>query len=412
MDTVASLFAMKHDKLYENAFICKAILRSLPPLVKKYVLQLLYIVLPVTTSSLQDADSDSKNKSAIDRLIELRVFMKVVDRKKETTYLLNPTFQKNLRLHINCGLLPRQPIAAVTFLSLEDLDIYAARQWECFLLHLINSAEAAVTTKSFSCSMMKVVLRIRGILSQRDTEGPRLTKSGFEFLLMDTNAQLWYIIKEYISNSEDRGVDSVDLISFMLELSFLVTGEAYNVNTLDDIQRATLKDLANLGLVKLQQETKDSWFIPTKLATNLSISLSCASPRNEYVMGYIVVATNFKLYAYSASKLHREILSLFARLEYPHPNLIVGFITKDHLDIAFQNGITSDQAIKFLDMQIVLYLQQHAHPRVAERVASVPENVTHQVVGIASKYGLDGTYSFRRRFPIKDDLKHGRRGND
>jgi len=73
----------------------------------------------------------------------------------------------------------------------------------------------------------------------------------FVLQLMDTNAQLWYIIREYISNSEvaltfllnnifaicvvcalvhphlvqERGVDAAELISFMLELSFHVIGE-------------------------------------------------------------------------------------------------------------------------------------------------------------------------------------------
>lgn len=375
MDMVASLPAIKLDKLYENAFICEAILRSLPPLAKKYVLQLLYIDVPVTASSLQEwvlADGASKHRVAVDRLIQLRVFTETVDRKKEATYRLNPMFQMNLREHIvHGGVLPREPMAAnitVRLPSLEELDNYAAQQWECFLLHLINSAEAEVTTKSISASMMKVFQR--GLLSQsqRDREGARLTESGFQFLLMDTNAQLWYIIREYISNSEDRGVDSADLISFLLELSFHVTGEAYNINTLDDVQRTTVKDLADLGLIKLQQGRKDSWFIPTKLATNLSISLSDASSRKQ---GYVVVETNFRLYAYSTSKLHCEILKLFSRVEYQLPNLIVGSITKENLYKAFANGITADQIISFL--------QQNAHPRVAERVPSVPENVTDQI---------------------------------
>lgn len=33
----------------------------------------------------------------------------------------------------------------------------------------------------------------------------------------------------------------------------------------------------------------------------------------------------------------------------------------------------------FLDLQIISFLQQNAHPRVAEKVPSVPENVTDQV---------------------------------
>ncbi|XP_012452699.1 protein POLLEN DEFECTIVE IN GUIDANCE 1 [Gossypium raimondii] len=70
---------------------------------------------------------------------------------------------------------------------------------ECFLLQLISSGQAEKST-SFSSFMMRIFQR--GLLRQRDKESPRLTESGFQFLLMDTNAQLWYIIREYISNSE------------------------------------------------------------------------------------------------------------------------------------------------------------------------------------------------------------------
>ncbi|CAL5412215.1 unnamed protein product [Camellia sinensis] len=314
--------------------------------------------------------------------------------KKETTYRLNPTFQINLQKHIiHGGVLPREPMPSnitVRLPSLEDLDAYAAEQWE---------------TTNFSSSLMKIFQR--GLLSQRDKEPPKLTESGFQFL--------------------ERGLDSADLISFMLELSFHVTGEAYNMNTLTDSQRNVIKDLADLGLVKLQQGRKESWFIPTKLATNLSISLSDTSSRKLMMgrslllslqfraysdqchaargslEGFVVVETNFRVYAYSTSKLHCEILRLFSRyarnlldkyfrlfydeassiwreycsgcigswVEYQLPNLIVAAITKENLYNAFENGIMAEQIISFL--------QQNAHPRVAERVPSVPENVTDQI---------------------------------
>ncbi|CAN0910710.1 General transcription and DNA repair factor IIH subunit TFB2 [Linum grandiflorum] len=249
--------------------------------------------------------------------------------------------------------------------TLSELETYALDQWECFLLHLINSGQSDKVT-SFSSSMMRVFQR--GLLSQRDKEPARLTESGFQFLLMETNAQLWYIIREYISNAEERGVDPVDLISFLLELSFHITGKAYNLNTLTDVQRSAIKDLADLGLVKLQKGRNESWFIPTKLATNLSVSLADSSTRKQ---GFLVVETNFKMYAYSASKLHCEILRLFSRVEYQLPNLIVAAITKESLYNAFENGITAEQ--------IVSFMQQNAHPRVAQKLPTVPENVTDQI---------------------------------
>ncbi|OVA13234.1 Transcription factor TFIIH subunit p52/Tfb2 [Macleaya cordata] len=375
MDMVAALPALKLDKLYDNTFICEAVLRSLPPLAKKYVLQMLYVDVPVTAKSMEEwvlADGFSKHRVAIDRLIQLRVFLESTDRKKETSYRLNPKFQGNLQKYlVHGGVLPRDPMSSsitVRLPTLEELESYALNQWECFLLQLISSGQAEKTT-NFSSSMIEVFQR--GLLSQRGKEAPRLTESGFQFLLMDTNAQLWYIIREYISNSEERRVDPADLISFLLELSFHATGQAYNITTLNEVQRSIIKDLADLGLVKLQQGRKESWFIPTKLATNLSVSLSDSSSRKQ---GFVVVETNFRLYAYSTSKLHCEILRLFARIEYQLPNLIVGAITKESLYSAFDNGITSEQA------SIISFLQQNAHPRVADRAApAVPENVTDQI---------------------------------
>ncbi|KAL9443520.1 hypothetical protein AB3S75_016811 [Citrus x aurantiifolia] len=110
-----------------------------------------------------------------------------------------------------------------------------------------------------------------------------------------------------------------------------------------------IKDFADLGLVKLQQGRKESWFIPT-------IADNC---------GFVVVETNFRMYAYSTSKLHCEILRLFSKIEYQLPNLIVGAITKESLYNAFENGITAEQ--------------QNAHPRVADRIPSVLENVCDQI---------------------------------
>ncbi|XP_010540813.1 PREDICTED: RNA polymerase II transcription factor B subunit 2 isoform X2 [Tarenaya hassleriana] len=323
----------------------------------------------MSSSARPFSDGVSKHKVAIDRLIQLRILSEAVDRKKETSYRLNPTFQSNLRKHIIYGgVLPREPLPsnnAIKLPSLQELETYALQQWECFLLQLINSAQADKLI-GISSSMMKIFQR--GLLTQRDRDGPRLTESGFQFLLMDTNAQLWYIIREYITNAEERDVDPADLISFLLELSFHATGEAYNINTLTEVQRNTIKDLADLGLVKLLQGRKDAWFIPTKLATNLSVSLADSSARKE---GFVMVETNFRMYAYSTSKLHAEILRLFARVEYQLPNLVVAGITKESLYSAFENGITAEQIISFL--------QQNAHPRVADRIPSVPENVSDQI---------------------------------
>uniref|UniRef100_A0A453DGS3 RNA polymerase II transcription factor B subunit 2 n=1 Tax=Aegilops tauschii subsp. strangulata TaxID=200361 RepID=A0A453DGS3_AEGTS len=233
--------------------------------------------------------------------------------RKEVSYKMNNKFQANMQKYlVSGGCLPREPLPfSVTgrLPTLVELENYALDQWECFLLQLINSSQVEKGT-TFSSSMMKTFQR--GLLSSRDGEAAKLSENGFQFLLMETNAQLWYIMREYISSAEERGVDPTDLISFLLELSFHTQGAAYSLSTLTEVQRVAIMDLMELGLVKLQQ-------------------------------GIVVVETNFRLYAYSASKLHCEILRLFSRVEYQLPNLIVGAITKESLYGAFDNGITAEQ---------------------------------------------------------------------
>ena len=75
------------------------------------------------------------------------------------------------------------------------------------------------------------------------------TSRRFQFLLMETSSQLWQIIREYISIVEDRGMDAEKLLSFLFELSFHGTGQAYNVNTLTKMQLKVVEELVVLGLV-------------------------------------------------------------------------------------------------------------------------------------------------------------------
>lgn len=138
MDMVAALPAMKLDKLYDSTFICEAVLRffimflciffqtfgfnvskckyyfysldgfylfyrrSLPPLAKKYVLQMLYLEIPVTAKSMGEwvlPDGMSKHKVAISRLLQLRIFIDVVDRfAKEYPLKSKIIYSKSVKL--------------------------------------------------------------------------------------------------------------------------------------------------------------------------------------------------------------------------------------------------------------------------------------------------------------------------
>jgi transcription initiation factor TFIIH subunit 4 len=80
--------------------------------------------------------------------------------------------------------------------------------------------------------------------------------------------------------------------------------------------------------------------------------------------GFIVLETNYRLYAYTGSlfpmytvvkknanaddadnPLQTAVLNLFVSLKYRFPNLVVGSITRDSVKKALANGITAQQVL-------------------------------------------------------------------
>ncbi|XP_024515556.1 general transcription and DNA repair factor IIH subunit TFB2 [Selaginella moellendorffii] len=373
MDLVAScLTAARIDALYASKWTCQAVLRSLPPLAKLYVLRLLYLDAAVPDKMLLEwikGDAVAKHKNAVDRLVQLRVFLPE-EKKKETHYRVNPKFQEQLRLALSTGLgTPRDPLPpdiAVRMPSAKELDDYATEKWESVVLQLVNFASPDGPSASTNGFIVQLFQKADLLTSGQD---PKITPAGFQFLLLDRNSQLWRVIREYVQYAEARQIDTGELIRFLLEIGFYSVGEPYSMDSLPNSQRNFAEELAMLGVLQLQKGMKDRWFIPTRLATGLSASLSESSAWQTE--GFIMVETNFRVYAYTSSKLHIETLHVFVRTEYVLPNILVGSITKESVNGAFASGISADQIIKFL--------QQHAHPFVAQKVPSVPETVCDQI---------------------------------
>nr|AAX27959.1 unknown [Schistosoma japonicum] len=65
-------------------------------------------------------------------------------------------------------------------------------------------------------------------------------------------------------------------------------------------------------------------------------------------VGYILLETNFRLYAYTDSPLRTALLSLFSKIRARFPNLVVADITRDSVREALIRGITANQILSFL----------------------------------------------------------------
>ena len=175
-------------------------------------------------------------------------------------------------------------------------------------------------------------------------------------------------------------MDSVDVLSFLFMLGSLELGQDYSTANLTATQLQMLDDLNDFGIIYRRSPQSDR-FYPTRLATTLtsdagalpnadaSISNSSAGPGSG--KGFIIVETNYRLYAYTQSPLQIAVLALFCRLIVRFPNMVTGKLTKESVQRAISYGITSEQ--------IITYMAAHAHPQMQKNNPVLPPTVVDQI---------------------------------
>ena len=71
---------------------------------------------------------------------------------------------------------------------------------------------------------------------------------------------------------------------------------------------------------------------------------------------FLVVETNFRVYAYTSSELQLAILSTFSEIDKRFEHMAVAKITRSSVRRALQCGIDSEQ--------IITYLREHSHAQM------------------------------------------------
>eukprot|EP00744_Colponema_vietnamica_P021476 GILI01030698.1.p1 GENE.GILI01030698.1~~GILI01030698.1.p1 ORF type:complete len:445 (-),score=89.02 GILI01030698.1:57-1391(-) len=367
---ISTLTPISIDRLYEDAASCQAVFRSLPPVAQQYVLRLLYLDQPFAVKVLlpwvrQDAQSLLQQRQALHKMVGLRIILQAENSGTgpDATFKINPVFQHQLRHIIAQGPLKYLPVAKKdkNQPSIQDLDDYAKDSWETVLHYMVGSTSVPVPSDGI------VDLLVQCNLIQHDAENRvNITPAGFQFLLKDTVSQMWKIILMYVETAESRNLVRNEILSFIFNLSYAQLGMSYSVKELTDSQRIFLMDLVEFGLV-WQREESSSRYYPT----HLSLMLSQGSVSVQEAEGFIIVETNFKLYAYTSSDLQVALLSSFLQLDYRLPGFVVGTITRESVQKALVLGITAKQIANFL--------VKHCHPLVLKQEAPVPENILDQL---------------------------------
>jgi len=287
--------------------------------------------------------------------------------------MLNGTFRANLRMALSGG---GQPWTMSAYLEPDPkgrdvsfLDQYANERWETVLHYMVASSQQG----GISADAVRTLLQA-GLMCPDESQdnAPVITRSGFQFLLMERSSQVWYFILQYLDSVASRGMSLVECLSFLFQLSFSQLGKDYSTDGMSQGLVQFVQHLREFGLIYQRKRTSGR-FYPTRLALNIcSGDREGGSEVTSVKDGYIVVETNYRVYAYTDSSLQIALLGLFTEIQYRFPNLSVALITRESCRQAFRGGITASQIIRFLN--------QHTHPQsLVSAGPPIPPTITDQI---------------------------------
>lgn len=370
------------DRLYNHPATCLAVYRELPSLAKNYAIRMLFLDQPLPQAAVAlwvKKDSQRDHDGCVSVLAGLRLWHSQQLQGGLQGYILNPVFKDNLRMALLGGgavwpdegstLGPDRHAR-----DIESLDQYAMGRWEVILQFMVGSPSATVSQD------LAQLLVQAGLMKSDAGESPYITSSGFQFLLLDTASQLWYFTLQYLTVAQSRGMDLVEILSFLFQLSFSTLGRDYSVEGMSDSLLTFLQHLREFGLV-FQRKRKSRRYYPTRLAITLAAGVATQSSSSSLAnmaatpgtgeAGFIVVETNYRIYAYTDSELQIALVALFSEMLYRFPNVVVAQVTRESVQQAIANGITADQIIHFL--------RTRAHPVMLRQIPVLPPTITDQI---------------------------------
>ncbi|TGZ84132.1 putative TFIIH and nucleotide excision repair factor 3 complexes subunit [Ascodesmis nigricans] len=396
-DYLESLPPITFRRLYQQPATTLAIFRRmLPNLAKVFVTTLLYNETPIPQADLEVWARPESSREREDALGKLRRLFIIKEENGQIS--LDPAFKKNFRLaltgggdHHSFGVPVRTPEKKK--IDLQFLDQYAAKQFDTILHFMVQTASNVHPSEG-----VKHLLVTSGLMERHGGRSePTITQNGFSFLLQAGNAQIWVLLIQYLEMSETLGMEKTDVLHFLLMLGSLDLGRAYAVETLTQTQKSMLADLRDYGVV-YQRKTTSDCFYPTRLATTLtsdssglrSVSESfnaaltvhdpsasttippAPSSLGPVEKGFIMIETNYRIYAYTSSPLQIAVLDLFCNLSSRFPNFVTGKLSRRSIQSAIKLGITADQ--------IIDYLRTHAHVQMRKiSVLVLPPTVVDQI---------------------------------
>lgn len=281
--------------------------------------------------------------------------------------------------------------------SADELDRLGSERWEALLLAILHPPSTplplAIATElaplrgeASGATTLQDLLAAAGLIEEYDSaletvddgsddaEGAELpictsgngrcwrtSHEGKSYLLEPPSSQVWRVVLAYVSLCRKISPAAHDsALSFVLRLAFLPTATNYPTGGLSTIERCALTDFANFFGLAYQRSSNSRRFYATPFAELLlqqpgtlvaaggggakGASMTAKSAggtdgnavaggRSASASGFVIIETNFRVYAHSSSDLAARLLRTFCHLSYQLPGLIVASLTRQSVQV-------------------------------------------------------------------------------
>jgi len=395
-----------HKKFYDNPSIAFSVFRSLSSVSKQFVLMLLFVFeTPLPKKAFEHMNPTTKNfyndKSEVARL---KIFTE--EDKDRDKVKLDASFAKKLiDIFSKRYEPPFKEISLETNVSLESIMNDSLLKWRRIQQMIVK---AQISDTSY---INKVIIDVltTGELIRENRGELSITSEGFQFILNSTdyqiNAFIYYYAKYLI---QKRKKEPQKIFGILCALNLCIsevktTSESksgltyYGYKYEDDSdQKEIINDLFLIGLIWKKTHESNEFFITPLLSNFLFEKPHTFNTESNL---NLIVETNFKIYAYSNSPFHTDLLNHFALIEYKLPNLIVASLTQKTIKNAFQKGIRREQIVKFLNKNV-----HNAQKALAEKEKMRAHNVGPGG-DILEKIKVDSMYSVEGESIIPENVR-------
>lgn len=259
----------------------------------------------------------------------------------------------------------KRPKDDAQFLAI--LEAYPLDRWEQILHFMVGLKDR--NYQGVSSETRQALVHSKLVVFEPNEPLPCITSDGFQFLLMDTKSQIWLFVLKLLEMVDSRSSNLAEILTFLMQLNFSTHGRDYSMAGFSETLTNFLQTLREIGLI-YQRSRKDGRFYPTRLVIDLASGLRDVKT-DIHREGFIIVESNYRLYAYTSSRLQIALIALFCEIHYRLPNIVIGLITRDSVRQALKSGMSAQQIINYLIM--------HAHSTVKDNQNPIPPTVIDQI---------------------------------